>query len=75
MLLLSLHLTDLNQHEEIERFLFLFSLGKFSTCPPLYFTPVCCELATFVEISVAKCCLAMATKMVGAWGAALEPER
>ena len=75
MMLLSLHLTDLNQCKEIERFLFPFSLGKFSTCPPLCFISVCCQLATFVEISVAKCCLAMGTKMVGAWGAALEPER
>ena len=69
MMLLSLHLTDLNQRKEIERLRFVFRWTNFQHV--LLFVPNW----RLVEISVAKCSLAMATKMVGAWGAALEPER
>ena len=69
MMLLSLHLTDLNQRKEIERLRFVFRWTNFQH--------VLLFVANWrlVEISVAKRCLAMTTKMVGAWGAALEPER
>ena len=75
MMLLSLHLTDLNQCKEIERFLFLFRWVNFQHVLLFVLYLFVANWRLFVEISVAKCCLAMATKMVGAWGAALEPER
>ena len=66
MMLLSLHLTDLNQRKEIERLRFVFRWTNFQHV--LLFVANC-------QISVTKCSLPMATKMVGTWGAALEPER